>query len=366
MAFEYYETLGISRDASPEEVKRAYRKRAMESHPDRHGGDRDKEALFKQVNEAYATLSDPEKRARYDRFGTAGDDMSSGFSGFENVDISDIFQSFFGGGQARGGRRRREDGEDIERTIRMSFAEAITGVHRVVSYERRVVCTECLGSGSEHGAKPRTCPGCHGSGHIRRRMQTLFGLVEQTVACDTCAGEGTIIDAKCHLCKGKKYVSTKVERPIDVPVGVDNGMSMKIPAEGHEGLSGKHGDLYIAFEVPESHEGLERRDLDLVYTLALDPVEFVLGTRRTIEIPVLGEHPIEVAAGTQVGEVLRYRGEGVKHVSREVRGDLHIVLTIRIPTRLSKHERELYESIAEERGLKGKEDKGIFGKIFGE
>lgn len=370
MSYEYYDLLGVSREASADEIKKAYRKAAMENHPDRHGGDKEKEAKFKQINEAYATLSDPQKKAHYDRFGTADMGGGGGFSqgGFDmNFDFGDIFETFFSQG-GNGSTRRRPwlVGEDLELRVRLTFAEALSGVKKTVKYKRLTLCDDCHGSGAKPGTEPQKCHVCHGAGQVRKRVQTFFGVVEQAVVCDVCEGTGSEIVHKCPKCHGTKRIEHEVEKEIDVPAGIDDGMTIKMRSEGNEGEKNQNGDLYILFSIPDSVDGLVRDGNDLRFTLELDPVEAVLGVRKQVKIPVLGDRTIELKAGTQHSEIIRFRGDGVKHVSRDQKGDLFVEVQIRIPTKISSKERELYEQIAREKKLDVADHKGIFGKLFGE
>lgn len=368
MAYEFYSILGVSRDVSAEELKRAYRKKAMEVHPDRHGGDKEKERLFKEVNEAYATLSDPQKRAHYDRFGTA--DAGGGFGGQGgfgvDMDFSDIFESFFGGGFQNGGTRRKSggvEGEDIEIRMKLSFSEALSGVKKTFSYSRKVVCDECNGSGAKKGTEPRECSHCHGSWHIRKRTQTIFGVMEQTGLCDYCHGTGKIIVDKCNVCHGEQRQTLKSEKEIEVPSGIDDGMTIKLRGEGNMGIGSKNGDIYITFSVPSEIDGLSREDTNLLYTLEIDPVEAILGVKKIVKLPVLGDRTIEIKAGTQYGEVLKFKWDGVKHVSKDTKGDLYVNIHVKIPTRPTKKERELYRAIAKEKKIQVA-DEGILSKLF--
>lgn len=320
MAYEFYSILEISREANAEEIKKAYRKKAMEVHPDRHGGDKEKETLFKEVNEAYATLSSPEKKAHYDRFGSS--DMGGGFGGGQggfhtDMDFSDIFESFFGGG---GGARRRSsgvEGEDIEIRVKLDFAEALSGLKKTVGYSRKIACAECAGTGAKKGTEPKECPQCRGVGQVRRRTQTIFGVMEQTGICDVCHGTGKIIVDKCHKCHGQQRETVKVEKEIEIPAGIDDGMTIKVRGEGNEGIGSKNGDLYITFNIPDSIDGLTREDTNLSYVLEIDPVEAVLGTKKTLKLPVLGERVVEIKSGAQHGDVLKFKGDGVKHISKD-------------------------------------------------
>lgn len=364
MAFEFYDLLGVGRDASADEIKKAYRKKAMELHPDRHQGDKAKEAEFKKVNEAYATLSDAQKKAAYDRSGgvAGGGGFQGGFQG--DFDFSDIFESFFGGGFQQGGRgKRREVGDDIEIRVKTTFEKAVKGGTEEVAYERRHVCPDCAGSGSEKGRDAKACPDCAGSGRVRQRMQTVFGVVEQAVSCPRCRGMGKIVEHPCPKCRGERYVVFRTDRKVDVPAGIEDGMTVKIRGEGHEGVDG-NGDLYLHFSVPSSEKGLERDGADLHYALQLDPVEMVLGAVKKVSIPVIGEREINVQAGSQHGKSVRFRGEGAPRLPNGGKGDLIVTFQVKVPEKLTAKERELYEAIAKERGLSDVQSKGILGKLF--
>lgn len=210
----------------------------MENHPDRHGGDKAKEAKFKEINEAYSTLSDPQKKAHYDRFGTAdmggGGFGAGGFTG--DVDLGDIFSQFFGGGFQQGGTRRQSGlgGEDIELRVSIDFGEALSGVKKTVSFSKRVTCGECSGSGAKKGTTPRECPTCRGSGQVRHRTQTIFGVIEQAGVCESCQGKGKVISEKCGTCHGECRTVEKITKEVDVPAGIDDGMTIKLRGEGHE------------------------------------------------------------------------------------------------------------------------------------
>ena len=235
MAYEYYELLGVSQDASPEELKKAYRKKAMEHHPDRHNGDKSKEAEFKKINEAYAVLSDAQKRSAYDNAGGRSD-FASGFGGGspfgEGFDFSDIFESFFSGGfQQGGGRQRKEVGEDIETEISATFEEIVLGGKRTITYDRMETCVDCGGTGAASKDDITTCPDCAGHGRVRQRTQTIFGTMEQTIACPKCQGTGKIVKNPCKSCDGKRYKRARVEKEVDIPAGIEDGMTIKIRGE---------------------------------------------------------------------------------------------------------------------------------------
>ena len=236
MAYEYYELLGVGKEASAEELKKAYRKKAMEHHPDRHGGDKDKEAEFKKINEAYAILSDPQKRAAYDQSG-GRTDFASGFSGggfgdfSQGFDINDIFDMFSGGFSGGSGRSRREIGEDIELEISATFEETILGGKRKIAYDRSEICSDCGGSGGASKEDVISCPDCGGNGKVRQRTQTIFGTMEQIVSCPRCHGSGKTVKNPCKSCGGKRYKKTRREKEIEIPAGIEEGMTIKIRGE---------------------------------------------------------------------------------------------------------------------------------------
>jgi molecular chaperone DnaJ len=232
MSHEHYSTLGISQNATEDEIKKAYRKKAMELHPDRHGGDKAKEAEFKKVAAAYQTLSDSTKKTNYDRYGT--DDVgggSGGFGGFQDMgDMSDIFSSFFGGQRGSTSRRRADIGEDIQVRMSISLEDAIRGTKKSIDYKKKVVCTVCNGTGAKVGTTPDTCATCRGSGQVRERVQTIFGTMEQQGTCRTCGGTGSVVHEKCDACTGG-YVVQKTTQTIDIPAGIEDGMSIKMRNE---------------------------------------------------------------------------------------------------------------------------------------
>lgn len=346
MAYEYYTTLWVERWASADEIKKAYRKKAMECHPDRHAGDKEKEAEFKRVNEAYSTLSDPQKKSMYDQFGTP-EGAGGGFGGFQwgfDVDIGDIFESFFGGGGGRG-RSRADIGEDIEIRIKISLEDAIRGTSRLIEFRRRSTCESCHGNGAKWWIAIKTCEKCHGQGRVRQRMQTMFGVMEQTVACPDCSGTGQVISEKCGDCHGRGWQETSVKKDIEVPAGIENGMSLKMRGEWHMGRDG-NGDLYLTFDIPEREAGLTRDGEHLHYEVHISPAEASLGTEKTIDIPVLGKKTLTIKSGTQYGTEILYKHEGMPSVQKKwSQWHLIIHLMIDIPTRLTDDQKKLYEAL---------------------
>lgn len=364
MSYEYYSLLSVERTASADEIKKAYRKKAMEHHPDRHAGDKAKESEFKKINEAYATLSDPQKKAHYDQFWT-NEWGGWGFGGFQwwfDVDLWDIFESFFGGNSGRN-RKRADIGEDIEIRVKISLEDAIRGTSRMIEFKRKSSCKNCSGNGAKNGTAIKSCDECHGNGRVRQRMQTVFGVMEQTVSCPRCDGSGKIITEKCHTCHGKWSEETVIKRDIDVPAGIENGMSIKIRNEWHAGRDG-NGDLYIAFEVPDREAGFTREGEHLHYSVSLSPAEATLGTEKTIDIPVLGKRNITIKSWTQYGTEVIYKNEGMASLQRKgSHGHLIIHLNIEIPKKISRDEEKLYTALLEVQWGK-KAEKGFFESIF--
>ncbi|NDK07820.1 molecular chaperone DnaJ [Candidatus Gracilibacteria bacterium] len=363
---DYYNTLGVDKNATDDELKKAYRKLAMQYHPDRNGGDKEAEHKFKEINEAYGVLSDAGKRRQYDTYGTVGNGGFSGGGFGVDFDISDIFNSFFNGGEgfSSGGRRKRQTsfrGEDLEYTIKLDLETSIYGGKQKIKFDRMEECTDCKGEG---GTGKKTCGDCHGTGYVKYRQQSVFGVIEHTGVCEKCEGSGETLDHLCGTCKGKKRVKKTIELEIKIPAGIDNGMIIKMTSEGNDGINTKaKGDLYVKFKVSLEEKGLKRDGEDLYYDLEVDVLEAILGCDKEIVIPIIGKRTIKIAAGTQVGTVIKIGGDGVKHVEKDSKGDLFVNLDIKIPKKLAKDERELYEQIATAKNLKVG-GKGIFDKLF--
>ena len=364
MSKEYYSILGVHESATADEIKRAYKKKAMELHPDRHGGDKGKEAEFKKLNEAYSVLSDPAKKSNYDRFGSAegmGGFGGGGFQwGFDAGDLGDIFSQFFGGGfGGGGGRRKRADiGWDIEIAMKISLEDAIRGSSRKVSFDREVHCHHCNGA----GGTTETCTTCHGSGQVRERMQTIFGVMEQQRPCHTCHGTGKKIIEKCKHCHGKWKLHETIEKNIDIPKWIEDGMSIKIRDEWHRGGDG-NGDLYITFEVPNREGGLTREWLHLHYSVTLSPAEATLWVSRIVEIPIIGKKPLDIGAGTQPGTEIVFREEWLPRLDgRSGTGNLILHIEVEIPRKLSADQKKLYEAILQSEW--GKTKKGWLEDFF--
>jgi molecular chaperone DnaJ len=363
---DYYEVLGVGRDASPEELKKAYRKLAMEFHPDRNQGDKAAEERFKEIGEAYSVLSDPEKRQRYDAFGHAGDQVPD-FGGFSFDSAFDLFDMFFGGGARRGGRSRTgpQRGSDLRMNLEISFEEAVHGATRTIEVPRADTCPDCSGSGSEPGHSPVTCPQCNGAGQVRRAVQSIFGQVVNVSACPRCHGEGRIVEHPCPRCHGQGRIESRKTLEVQIPAGVDEDMQVRVASEGEAGpRGGPSGDLYLAFRV-RPHPHLERRGVDLIYELPVTIPQAVLGDRITVPT-VDGEHVVELPAGTQHGKVIKISGIGVPHVRTGRRGDQLCVVQVVVPMHLDGKQRKLYEDIAALGGREGKPAevrKGFFDQL---
>lgn len=358
---DYYEVLGVGREASAAEIKSAYRKLALQYHPDKNPGDHEAEEKFKEASEAYACLSDPEKKAKYDRFGHQGNPFGEGFGagGFEGFggfgDIfSDIFGDVFGG--AGGARRRgRHRGEDLRIDKTLTFEEAAFGTELELEFARHQPCGTCHGSGAKPGTSPQTCKLCGGSG--AQRFSQGFFAVSRT--CPACEGEGKVVVDKCGTCHGSGKTRTQAKVSVKVPAGVDTGTRMKLTGEGEPGPpGGVPGDLYLVLDV-EEHPIFVRDDKDIYCEIPISFAQAALG--GSIEVPTLdGKVQMQLPAGTQTGKVFRLRGKGVPALHGYGRGDQRVRVVVETPTSLTKKQRELLEAFAQEAG----EDSHPQGKSF--
>lgn len=347
---DYYEVLGVQRDASDEDIKRSYRRAAQRQHPDVDGSD-GAEARFKELNEAYRVLSDRQRRTAYDMFGHAGVDGASagaggGFGGGFGP-FGDIFDAFFGGSPAgTRGRRRVVAGADLRYDLTIEFSEAVAGITREISFPTLVRCTVCDGSGAEPGSEPETCPECNGTGEKRRVAQTILGQMVNISACPRCNGEGHLVSKPCQTCRGDGRVREQRTLKVEVPAGIDSGQRIAIEGQGESGpRGGPPGDLYVAVTVRE-HAQLLRRGTELFYELPVTFSQAALGS--SLEIPTVeGSEPVEVPAGTQSGTEIRLRGRGVPRLRGIGRGDLHVIVTVVVPHKPSKRERELLRELGE-------------------
>lgn len=342
---DYYEVLGVPRNASEQEVKSAYRKMALKHHPDRNPGDARAEELFKEAAEAYGALGDPEKRRRYDAYGHAGLG-GAGAGGFDPTifaDFSDILGDFFGFGDLFGRRRGPRRGADLRYNLEIAFEEAAFGAETQIRIPRAEACEDCEGSGAAPGTKPSPCPTCRGAGQVT--FQQGFFSVART--CSHCRGSGRIVKEECKTCHGDGQVQNERTLQIKVPAGVDNGSQLRISGEGEAGpAGGPAGDLYVVLRVKD-HSLFKRDGAHLFCEFPLSLPQAALGA--SVEIPTLeGEKTkLSIPEGTQSGSVLRLRGQGVPHLGGRGRGDLHVLVRVVVPTRLTSEQRKLIEKLAE-------------------
>lgn len=365
----FYEVLGIDKSASKDEIKKAYRKLAMKYHPDRNSWDSEAEQKFKEVNEAYSTLSDDSKRQQYDMFGSTGwaaggNPFGGGFSWAQNVDFWDIFESFFGGGfngWSQRTRRREFKWEDLEYNLKIDLKTSIYWGSETISFNKKETCVTCNWEG---GSGKKTCWKCGWHGKVTQTSQSIFGTIQQTVSCDACNWSGEVFEETCSNCHWEKRKVVKKSIDIEIPAGIDNGMIIKMTDEWNHWVGTKAcGDLYIKFSVPLEEKWLKRDGENLYYTAEIDVIEAILGTKKDINIPIIGKRTIEIKAGTQDGNVIKLSDDGVQHIQSEEKWDLFITVKIKIPKKLSKIERSHYEAIAKEKKINVNKW-GVFEKLF--
>lgn len=359
---DYYEVLGVNRQASPAELKRAYRGLAMRYHPDRNPGDRESEDHFKEIGEAYQVLSDPDRRQRYDAFGHAGEGMG-GATGFNFQSAFDLFDMFFAGGASgqrrRGGPRR---GQDLRLHVTIDFEEAIRGVTRTFEVSKASPCPDCGGSGAKPGTSTIPCPDCGGQGQVQRVRQSLLGQMVTVETCGRCQGEGQSIESPCPNCHGQGLVEATKSIEVQIPPGVDNEMQVRVPSEGAAGpRGGPSGDLYLLITV-RAHEQLQRRGMTIVYECPITMSQAALGD--TIEVPTV-EGPVQmvVKPGSQYGQQVRIPGKGAPDPRTGRRGDQVVRLRVVIPTRLSEQQRALLQELAPPDGKPHPVRKGFFENL---
>ena len=381
---DYYEVLGVAKGASADDIKKAYRKLAVKYHPDKNPGDKEAEEKFKEAAEAYAVLSDADKRAKYDQFGHAGvdgagPDFSGGFG-----DLNDILNDLFGGGFSGfggfgggfggfgGGRGQRQQqqrvyrGRDIRVRVKLTLEEIAKGVEKEISIEKSVPCPDCGGRGARNSSDIKTCPACNGTGQVQRVVNSIFGQTVTYSTCQQCGGEGKIISNPCRTCGGSGLVRKRETIKVKIPAGVEAGMQLTIQGEGHAAKNnGINGDLLVVIEEQE-HPNLKREGNNLYYTKVISMPDAILGAE--VEIPCLdGAYKVKVEPGTQSGTVVRLRGKGLPTVNGYGgTGDLYVKFAVWVPKKLSKEEKDLVEAMRSKEGFKpnpSKEDKSFFDRL---
>jgi molecular chaperone DnaJ len=341
---DYYEILGVSRNASDEEIKKAFRKLAFKYHPD-HNKDEVAEEKFKEINEAYEILSDTQKRASYDRYGRVATSDLFGFEDFSFGGLGDIFDAFFGAATTTSKRRSPQKGANLQANLTLSFEEAIFGAEKQFEIWRIENCPVCQGLGSQPGTNPQKCPSCNGNGEIRRIQQSLFGRFAHTSTCPYCKGEGTVINNPCRQCKGSGKEKAKRKLTVTVPPGIDESYQMHLSSEGNAGIyGGSPGDIYINFSV-KPHKLFVRKGNDILHELPINFAQAALGDN--VEVPTVdGKTQVKIPPGTQSGKVLRIKGKGAPRLNSKVRGDQLVTIRVVTPQSMDANQRRLFEELA--------------------
>ncbi len=367
---DYYEVLGVNKDASDDEIKKAYRQAAKKYHPDLHPGDKEAEEKFKEVNEAYEVLSDSEKKARYDQFGHAGVDPNYGAGGAgspfgQDIDFGDIFSSFFGG---FGGRRSANPnaprrGSDIETQLYISFEEAAKGCKKTVQYQAVSTCKDCNGTGAQKGTSPKTCSACGGRGQVTINQRTPFGVVQTSRPCDACRGRGKIIETPCRTCNGRGQVRRKKTVEVNIPAGINDDQVLNVAGHGNSGTNGgPAGDLHVYIGI-RPHPIFERRGDDVWCDLPITFTQAALGA--TVTVPTLdGKASYDIHEGTQPGDVFKLKGKGIQHLGSKGRGDQYVKVVIEVPKNLNSKQKQLireFDSAVSEKNYQKR--KGFMDKL---
>ena len=382
---DYYEVLGVSRNATDEEIKKAYRKKAIQYHPDKNPGNKEAEEKFKEAAEAYDVLSNKDKRAKYDQFGhagldgQAGPDFSGGFGNLNDI-LRDLFGGGFGGGfggfggfsgfgsddsQRQQGGQRVYKGRDIRVRVQLTLEEIAKGAEKDIQIERNVPCPDCNGKGAKNSSDIRTCPSCKGTGQIKRVVNSFFGQTVTYSTCQQCNGEGKIVTNPCHSCSGTGLIRKKETVRVKIPAGVEDGMQLTMRGQGHSAKNnGINGDLLIVINEIEDPE-IKRDGNNLTYTKVISIPEAIMGA--TVEIPCIdGKYNVKVEPGTQSGTVMRLKGKGLPSVNGYGTGDMYVKFIVYIPKKLSREEKEMMERLSASENFKAnasKEDKSFFDRL---
>ena len=373
---DYYEVLGVSKNASVDEIKKAYRALAKKYHPDLNPGDKTAEEKFKEINEAYEVLSDSDKKAKYDRFGHAGVDPSygagqgGGFGGMNmDFDLGDIFSSFFGGGFGGSSQRSNPNapqrGSDIQAGVTISIEEAAKGCKRTIEIPRIEVCDECSGTGAARGTSTQTCPECGGRGQVSTQQRTPFGVIQTAKACPRCGGKGTIIPTPCSKCKGNGRIRRNVKIEVNIPAGIDDRQIFNVRGQGNKGVNGgPAGDLRVGVNV-RPHPFFERDGYNVWCDVTVSFAQAALGDE--LQVPTLdGKVKYSIPAGTQPGDVFKLRDKGIPNVNGRGRGDQLVRIVVDVPKNLTPRQKELIRELGKEFGQNNiheeEEKKGFFGK----
>ncbi len=357
-----YDVLGVPKDASPDEIKSAYRRLARRYHPDVNPNDPSAEENFKEIGEAYSVLSDPERRARFDQFGSA-DEVPQDF--FASGGISDLFDMFFGGGQQGRQQGSGRNGEDLRADVRLTLKEVIAGAHRELTLQRMAQCDVCIGSGAEPGTAPETCPTCGGQGVVGQVRQTMIGTVRTTTTCPTCRGAGSLIKDPCKKCRGRGLIAETARVNVTIPQGVEHGATMHMPGQGNDGTGGgRPGDLYVVLEVEEDRR-FQRQGITLFTKLDLTFAQAALGDALELE-GVDQAYNLDIPAGTQPGERIAVKGAGLPPLHGGRRGDIIVNINVKVPRKVNEAQAALIKELAEVSGepMPKGEPGGILGGLF--
>ncbi len=364
---DYYEVLGVSRNCTDEELKKAFRRLARQYHPDVNKSP-DAEAKFKEIGEAYEVLRDAEKRAAYDRYGHAGVQNGAGFGGYQDFGfggLNEIFEEFFGFGTRAGAARQGPArGADLRAQVTLKFEEAVFGVDKEIEISRHETCPACKGSGAEPGTQPQRCPECNGRGEVRRVQQSLFGSFVNVAPCPRCGGRGEVIGTPCVQCHGEQRVVTTKRLVVTIPAGVDDGTQIRLGGEGESGLrGGPAGNLYVALRVLP-HRYFRRQDNDILLDINIGFVQAALGDRIKVQT-LEGEEDLVIPAGTQTGTSFRLRGQGVPRLQQNGRGDQIVTVHVQVPTKLTAQQKKLLKELGESLGYEvtPQESKSFFDKV---